>query len=582
MKFLDVSLLLATVTAAAASEDDANIDSAASPNIRDLKLGQLHFLHTTDTHGWLGSHLSQPDYDATWGDYVSFTQRFRERVKDKDLIVIDSGDKRTGNGLSDLTSPMGLKSSGIFNLQEFDLLTLGNHELYTEDVVRLEYYGTAVEPDLSDKYVTSNVEFITDDGEVFPFGNKYRYFETPNQKLRVLAFSFIFDFKSAAKNVKLTPLAQEIKKEWFTKTVAEYPAEKVDIIVVMGHLPITRGINEELLELHKQLRALYPNTLIQYFGGHTHVRDFVVLDDKATALQSGRYSETVGFLSIDNVTKDTPEFSRSYIDFNLKSFTHHTGYENIEEFHTEKGKIVNAWIEELRYTLDLDAIYGYVPENYYLDAEPIDSPNNLYNFLTSKILPTLRSDVYDEKVSRFILINTGSMRYDLYKGNFTADIEYIVSPYQNDWKYIEVPTKLAAKLTAYMNGGKPIFTSLANELPRISRRDARCPVVIDKDLSRGYTTSDDAGCTGDDTPHQSTPSYPIPNVVQAAELKEEAGEDATAHLIFYSFMEKRVVAALNELNILQKATSKNYSTGDAKLYGGPNSRQLLRDYFSAL
>lgn len=27
--------------------------------IRDLKWGQLNFLHTTDTHGWLAGHLQE-------------------------------------------------------------------------------------------------------------------------------------------------------------------------------------------------------------------------------------------------------------------------------------------------------------------------------------------------------------------------------------------------------------------------------------------------------------------------------------------------------------------------------------------
>lgn len=27
--------------------------------LRDLKWGQLNFLHTTDTHGWLGGHLQE-------------------------------------------------------------------------------------------------------------------------------------------------------------------------------------------------------------------------------------------------------------------------------------------------------------------------------------------------------------------------------------------------------------------------------------------------------------------------------------------------------------------------------------------
>ena len=39
-----------------------------------LAWGQLNFLHTTDTHGWLEGHLKEQNYGADWGDYVSFTR----------------------------------------------------------------------------------------------------------------------------------------------------------------------------------------------------------------------------------------------------------------------------------------------------------------------------------------------------------------------------------------------------------------------------------------------------------------------------------------------------------------------------
>jgi 2',3'-cyclic-nucleotide 2'-phosphodiesterase (5'-nucleotidase family) len=33
--------------------------SPISAPLRDLQLGQLNFLHTTDTHGWLAGHLQE-------------------------------------------------------------------------------------------------------------------------------------------------------------------------------------------------------------------------------------------------------------------------------------------------------------------------------------------------------------------------------------------------------------------------------------------------------------------------------------------------------------------------------------------
>lgn len=75
--------------------------------LRDIHIGDINFIHTTDTHGWLGSHLSQNDYDADWGDFVAFVDILREKIlqQSRDVIVIDTGDKRDGNGLSDATWP---------------------------------------------------------------------------------------------------------------------------------------------------------------------------------------------------------------------------------------------------------------------------------------------------------------------------------------------------------------------------------------------------------------------------------------------------------------------------------------------
>jgi len=55
--------------------------------------GQLNFLHTTDTHGWLEGHLKEKNYGADWGDYVSFVKDMRKKAKayDVDLLLVDTG-----------------------------------------------------------------------------------------------------------------------------------------------------------------------------------------------------------------------------------------------------------------------------------------------------------------------------------------------------------------------------------------------------------------------------------------------------------------------------------------------------------
>lgn len=59
--------MIAPSTAALGAALIAGVARAAQPGavkpvaapMRDLKWGQLNFLHTTDTHGWLGGHFQE-------------------------------------------------------------------------------------------------------------------------------------------------------------------------------------------------------------------------------------------------------------------------------------------------------------------------------------------------------------------------------------------------------------------------------------------------------------------------------------------------------------------------------------------
>lgn len=558
-------------------------DASTSPYIRDVRVGQLNFLHTTDTHGWLGSHLLQPDYDADWGDFVNFAADFKRNRLDEtqDLLLIDTGDKHDGNGLSDATDPNGVETTRIFNEQDYDLMTLGNHELYLPENSVLEY-STATSEKFKDKYVSSNVEFITDAGESVPFGNKYRYFETENAKIRVLAFSFMFNFRRFNNRTNVVPPMEEVSKDWFKETTKRYNEGKVDLILVFGHMPVTDLEDFEMVKLHHHLRNIYPDTVIQYFGGHSHIRDYVILDEKSTALQSGRFAETVGFLSIDNVTSENPRFSRRYIDFSKRSFKHHSKVNKLGIGST-KGSEISERIKHLRKQLNLDEVIGYVPQNYYMSARPVQSEDNIYHLITHKILPRLESHHTNTSIGRYIMINTGAVRYDLYKGPFTLDSEYIVLPFANEWKYLELPNRIASKIEVYLNRG-PTIASLAPPhaaAPYLASSLAICPIIRDPSLTEGYTTADDGGCKGDDVKHKSQIQYHIPNVVQTVELKS-TGPDDVVHFVFYSFLQWNVLQAVNRIVIDEGNLDMRYDESSCKHYGGSSTKVLLREYIKEI
>lgn len=68
-----------------------------------LPWGQLNFLHTTDTHGWLEGHIKEQSFSGDFGDFVSFTKHMKQRARKLgvDLLLVDTGVRappRSSNG----------------------------------------------------------------------------------------------------------------------------------------------------------------------------------------------------------------------------------------------------------------------------------------------------------------------------------------------------------------------------------------------------------------------------------------------------------------------------------------------------
>lgn len=555
--------------------------------LREIELGELNFLHTTDTHGWYGSHTGQPAYDADWGDFISFIEHFQQnRINadpkhKRDLILIDTGDKHDGNGLADATYPNGLESTHIFNSVNYDLLTLGNHELYTAERAVFEYYSTAKSDKFKDKYVSSNVEFIDEDGETVPFGNKYVSFTTKHTKHKVLALSFIFNFRKTNDRAIVTPVRDEVHKKWFQEMLKEFPPSKLDLILVFGHLPATDPNEREINALHEYLRLLYPATVIQYFGGHSHIRDFVQLDARSTCLQSGRFAETVGFLSIDGIKSPShnPKFFRRYIDFNKKSFKFHAFTKHL---YTKIGKHVSNKVQSLKKILELDFQFGHVPRTYFMAARPLDADDNIYNLFKTAILQRLHPTNPTANKQRMVMMNTGAIRYDMFKGPFTKNTEFIVLPFENNWNVIKLPFKIASKIEGYLNELPYIVKGLAppevaSERLKMLERPIACPIVNVPWLKEGHSTRDDFGCDGDDTPHNTETLYPIPNVIQTSNVVSE-DKDAEVDFVFFSFLTADILLAANAIGRNEIPLFHNYTLSHIHDYGGQSAKMLLREY----
>jgi 2',3'-cyclic-nucleotide 2'-phosphodiesterase (5'-nucleotidase family) len=522
-------------------------------------------------------YLTSPrsQYSADWGDYISFAERMHQKADEigADLLLVDTGDRVEGNGLYDASKPKGRYDYDIFKEQDIDIICTGNHELYQADAAAREYTQTV--PNFKGKYLASNLDYIKPDtGERIPMAQRFRKFTTKNQGIRVLAFGFLFDFTGNANNTVVQPVGKTIEEKWFQDAIRE----DVDLFIVIGHVTLH---GPEYKAIFKAIRSQKWDTPIQFFGGHSHIRDFAKYDSKAYGFQSGRYMETVGWMSIDGIKgkgkkgdlkelelRSDMSFQRRYIDNNLFGYRYHTGL-NESTFPTEHGQNVSAAIHKARKALNLDYFYGCAPKDLWMSRAPYPSDNSLYSWLETEVLADVATNAKRKDKPRMVIFNTGGMRFDIFKGTFTRDSTYIVSPFVSTLKYIkDVPFKAASQMLPLLNNGGPIFESIKLQpwqlappeqlaihsdiiAPQLPIQDsfisgaAQTPLLSSSpDLVPGYTTKDDAGDDGDDTLHAPISFYKIPNCIQATASMPEKSDPETVDLVFIDFIQLWVLTAL--------------------------------------
>lgn len=588
-----------------------------------LEWGQINFLHTTDTHGWLEGHIKEQNYGADWGDFVSFSKAMKQNARNLgvDLLLIDTGDLHDGAGLSDATSPNGLISNAIFENVDYDLLTIGNHELYVTEIAYETFsnfsrvYG--------DKYLTSNVQIINPKTGQFEYiGHKYRYFTTEHG-LRIMSFGVLFDFTGNSNVSKVIKAEDLVQQSWFLNAV-NY-TEPIDLFLIIGHNPVrTTSSTSTFGTIYSTIRKMRPDVPIQGFGGHTHVRDFTVYDNKATGMESGRYCETLGWFAMTGIksssgtaahnprgvpnptrsavpvstgtasaglpkstTPSSLRYARRYLDWNRLTFAYHAEGSQDHTFDTSKGKTITSEITTARKQLNLTSLYGCAPETWCQFCKPFLADGNIFGLLETA-LATVVVNQSRADTPRLIIINTGSVRFDLAKGPFTYDDSFIVSPFTDGFQFIpDVPYSQAKQVLGILNAGafqkkrRDLSTRDFDFQPLVADRDTCLdpPVTHDhQDLRArtypsgrlvrrqsttpvpGYTTSDDFGTDGDDTIHSAIPYYSQPNDLQAnASFPTDGSDPETVDLVFLDFIQSYILNAL-------KSVGGSYTSADVSYY----------------
>lgn len=512
-----------------------------------------------------------------------------------DVLLIDTGDRVEGNGLYDGSEPKGEYYFDVLEKQHIDLICSGNHELYKANSSNNELYKTV--PAFKDNYLASNLDIYNpDSNELEPLAPRFKKFTTKNQGIRILAFGFLFDFTGNANNTVVTPVEEAIKQDWFQTAIRD---REVDLILVFGHVAIR---SKEYDAIFKEIRAVQWDAPIAFLGGHTHIRDFKTYDKKAAALESGRYLETIGFMSIsslstskqkDRISVAAPKFSRRYIDNNLYSLHHHAGLAN-KTFPTEAGLNVSKAIHKARKELKLDKRRGCAPQNLYVNRAPYPSSTSIFTWLETSVLPSELSKsprIAKDGKAALALTNTGAMRFDIFEGPFTRDTEFLVSPFTSGFNYLpDIPWSAASRVLELLNnegpvledmqrlgfqrwmlvppeqisgrtgmgpsdpGGppdekqKPLYAGGQEPLVWIAQND-RHNGGPKADLTPGYTTIDDLGEDGDDTLHSQIAFYDVPNCIQAPVNFELDNPPEAVDLVYNEFVQPWVLLAMKYLGV---------------------------------
>ncbi|KAF9208791.1 hypothetical protein BGZ49_007541, partial [Haplosporangium sp. Z 27] len=541
-----VLTLLPLLAVAVAAHGHSHVEKRSQPGVpqpvpvdlRPLTWGDVNIIQTTEA-----------SYSGDFGDFASFLYHMRQQAdhRKKDLLLVDSGDLHDGNGLSDATTPDGKISNPIFEKINYDVLAIGNHELYVNDVAEDTFRNFA--PKWGKKYVTSNTFFI--DGhtnKTLPFGKLYNKFRM-KYGTRVMSYGFLFNFNGNSNNTYCEPANTTVHLPWFQKSLKE----DVDLYVIAGHIPVRWA---EATTVIDAIRAVHPSKPIVLMGGHLHVRDFKEYDNRAFGMSSGRFMETIGWMSIDgvhdrhckveaNCVGKNLTVTRRYLDNNVYTYKTHGLAHPKQKFDTWKGRAITKEITKFRKALDLATPLGCAPQDYYLSRYPYTDSRSLLNLVANEVLPIGVVNA-SRPYPGVAIINSGSQRFDLFKGPFTLDDTYIVSPFHDDFVYATVPYSVAKNILNKLNNAP------------YQKRSSQVPLTNSNvTLTPGYVTLDDFGYGGDDWPHSSIPYVNSPNYISSP-LPTGLADTDLVDVIWLSFFSNLMGPILQKLDPSTTYTPATY------------------------
>ncbi|CCM03935.1 uncharacterized protein FIBRA_06087 [Fibroporia radiculosa] len=469
----------------------------------------------------------------------------------------------------------------------YDVLAIGNHELY--DYANTYDMYTNFAPHWNGRYLSSNVNITVFDGNnntiSVPVGSRYTKFKTRKGR-SITSLGVLYDFTGNDVNTTVQTVADMVKEEWFAEAIAEEP----DVFVLLGHMPVRY---DNWPTVYDAVRAVHPTTPILIFGGHTHIRDCTQFDGRSMALESGRYMETVGWMSANlDVPKDhNITFTRRYLDANRVTYEYHTGRSNFT-YDTAAGQGITQGLLELAVDYDLSYLFGYAPQDYTLSRNPYPSNGSVLTLYVAEAMPyALTINSSRILVPNIMIVNSGELRFDVLSGSFTKNDQLTAAPFTDSFLYIPNITFSVASLVlpALNKAGadeKRSLEYMEREMEKYAMGDVsmRYNAWLEEmnerhmerretteNLNLGYVTQDLCPGVGDDTPHIPVPYYSSPDFISSN--PPSVSNDTLVDLVFINFIETQLLEILNGVQ-----SDKAYTDSDVLSYSPTLANAVLGLY----
>ncbi|KAH8994624.1 Metallo-dependent phosphatase-like protein [Lactarius akahatsu] len=503
---------------------------------RPLAWGDVNIIHTTDSHGWLLGHqqpsFPEPNFSGDFGDFASFVAHMKKIAdeKDVDLLLVDSGDLHDGTSLSDGFPPGGIdahdlefdraESNQFFSQLPYDVLAIGNHELYIY-MNALDMHQNFA-PKFPDWYLSSNINItiLGPNGSPVsvPIGSRFAKFKTRKGR-KVTSLGDVYDFTGNDHNTTVQNVEDMVKEAW----------DEPDFFLLVGHMPVARDNSLHSRPLvFNAVRAVHPTTPILILGGRTHIRDCLQFDGRSIAPESGRYMETLGFLSVDldhRGSKRNLTVNRRYLDPHRVTYEYHTNSRD-SSFDTSIGRQITEGLKELAARFGLDFKFGTAPRDYTLSRDPFPSNGSLLR-IVDQVLPTALTLTASPFTDAFVFI-----------AGVPLSAANAVLPALNG-EGANGRSELAEAAECYPRGDVEtryrLWLEGMNARAGPERRAAQ-------NLTLKYVTQDACPGVGDDTLHTPLPFFGSPDFIGST---PPAGSNDTAiDLVFVDFIGSQLVQVL--------------------------------------